>query len=146
MGMSISVQTKLDYDRSVGTEDRFAIRKAMDAFVNMVNHGNKEAYGPMISDGALIEGFSDIPYVKQGFVAMLSRRFKGDGLWLMRFPELKLSFSRYLFQLAGTYEEYADGILVTEGTITISLIKNTTEYQFVRIIFYPRMMLKNENE
>jgi hypothetical protein len=82
---------------------------------------------------------------------MLSRRFFGDNKRFMRFPELKLSYSRYLFHLVGTYEEFLEGVLITEGTIELSLVKNNNdddieEYQVVRMIFYPRMMLQEEVE
>ncbi|MDQ3018371.1 MAG: hypothetical protein M3Q64_00675, partial [bacterium] len=94
---------------------------------------------------AIVEGFSDIPQLKESFATMLSRRFLGDGFRFMRFPELKLSYSRYLYHLVGTYEEFMDGVLVTEGTIELSLVKNGEErYQIVRLIFYPRMMLQEE--
>jgi hypothetical protein len=51
MVMSISVETKLDFDRSVSTEDRFAIRKAMDFFVSSVNKADKDQYEKIIEAG-----------------------------------------------------------------------------------------------
>ncbi len=138
--MSLSVETKLDFDRSVNTEDRFAIRKLVDLFVRSVNQGEREVYDSMISDAIIVEGFSDIPYVKQGFVNMLARRFTVNHQRLMRFPALKLTYTRYLFQLQGTYEEFDDGVLATEGTITVNLVKNEKGYELVRILFYPRMI------
>lgn len=142
--MSLTIETKLDFDRSVSTEDRFAIRKVVDAFVKSVNKSEREEFAPVISDAAIIEGFTDIPYVKEGFVNMLARRFNSNANRFMRFPELKLSYSRYLFQLNGTYEDFDNDVLATEGTITINMIKNDSGYQIVRILFYPRMMLQDE--
>ena len=142
--MSLVVETKLDFDRSVSTEDRFAIRKVVDTFVRAVNNGDGEVYRAMVSDAAIIEGFTDIPYVKEGFINMLSRKFTEQANRFMRFPQLKLSYSKYLFQLQGTYEEFDGGILGTEGTITINLVKGKDGYQIVRILFYPRMMLHDE--
>ena len=141
MYMAISLETKLDYDRTVSTEDRFTIRKVMDKLVKAVNNQQVAVYTDMFSDAVIVEGFSDIPAVKQGFCQSLERRFK-TGDRTMRFPELKLSFSRYLFHLDGTYEEYLHGILATEGTITISMIKEDENYKIVRIMFYPRMMMQ----
>lgn len=143
MFMSISVETKLDYDRTVNTEDRFAIRKAIDKFVNAVNKCETEMYQNMISDGAIIEGFSDIPQVKQGFITMLSRKFITPGIYFMRFPTLKLSYNRFMYHLEGTFEEFSEGILATEGTIEIALIKNESGFQIIKIVFYPRMMLRD---
>jgi len=143
--MPLTVETKLDFDRSVSTEDRFAIRKAVDVFVSSVNKADTEAYSSMISDAAVIEGFTDIPYVKEGFVNMLARKFTPGAERFMRFPQLKLSYTRYLYQLQGTYEEFDDGVLATEGTITLNLVKGEDGYQIVRILFYPRMMMQDEN-
>ncbi len=143
--MSISAETKLDYDRTVSTEDRFAIRKALDHFVWAVNRGESDIYRAMISDGAIVEGFSDIPQVKSGFITMLSRRFSGDSKSFMRFPQLKLSSNRFMYHMEGTYEDFVDGILATEGTIEISMIKSGENYQFAKIVFFPRMKLKDED-
>jgi hypothetical protein len=142
--MPVAFETKLDFDRSVNTEDRFAIRKVLDKFIYCVNNAQVDIYSAMLSDAAVVEGFSDIVQVKAGFVSMLSRRFLGNGKRTMRLPEVKLSYSRYLFQLKGTYEEISEGILSTEGTIEIFLIKEDQKYKIVRIIFYPRMMLSDE--
>lgn len=140
MIMTISVETKLDFDRTVSTEDRFAIRKMIDRFVQSVNANSSSIYRGVFSDAVVIEGFSDLTELKENFCNDLERRFK-KGDRVMRFPGLKLSYSRYLFQLEGTYEEFVNGILATEGTIALSLIKEDEAYKIVRIIFYPRMRL-----
>jgi hypothetical protein len=142
--MSATAETKLDFDRTVNTEDRFAIRKTLASFIRAVNNGQPESYGPILSDAVIVEGFSDIVQVKQGFLTMLQHRFNGQGRRLMQMPQLKLSYSHYLFHLKGTYEEIDDGLLATEGTIEISVIKEDQNYKIVRIVFYPRMMLTED--
>ncbi len=145
--MQMSTETILDFDRTVGDEDRFQIRKVISLFVQAANSGNVELLEGMISDSTVIEGFSDIPYMKQEFASVVSR-------WpaksrIMRFPKLKLTYNRYLFHLIGTYEEFMDGIIVTEGTIELALIKTEfsepeRKFKFVRMHFYPRMRLSEK--
>lgn len=143
--MSISIETKLDCDRTVSTEDRFALRRALDSFVTAVNRAEVDAYQQMLLGGAVIEGFSDIPQLKQEFISTLSRRFTGDNNNLMRFPKLKSSYNRFMFHAEGTYEEYRDGILATEGSIELALVKTNDKFQIAKIVFYPRMLLNEEN-
>ncbi len=140
--MQMTTETLLDFDRSVDTEDRFAIRKVIGKFADAANSGNTIELENLISDSTVVEGFSDLPFMKQEFISVISR-WKG-GARVMRFPKLKLSYNRYLYHLAGTYEEFVDNILVTEGTIELALIKKDEAFQFVKIIFYPRMRLAEE--
>lgn len=137
--MISTAETKLDFDRTVSTEDRFAIRKAISNFVTAINNREAEEYAAMLSDALIVEGFSDIVQVKAGFLTMLKQKFDGSDR-IMQMPQLKLSYSHYLYHLKGNYEEILEGILITEGTIEISLIKEEQNYKVVRIIFYPRMM------
>ena len=62
----------------------------------------------------------------------------------MRFPKLKLSYAHYLYHLTGTYEEFVDGILATEGTIELALVKSDRGFEFVKIAFFPRMRLAED--
>lgn len=142
--MQMTTETKLDFDHSVGTEDRFAIRRMVDFFAQAANKGLTEELNKLISDSTVIEGFSDLPFVKQEFISVVSR-WQGTGRErIMRFPKLKLSYSHYLYHLSGTYEEFLDNVLATEGTIEMALIKKEDLFQFVKIIFYPRMRLAEE--
>lgn len=143
-GMELTTETKLDFDQTVGTEDRFAIRRAIDAFAKSANTGDIERLNNFISASTVIEGFSDIPYMKQEFISILSRWQGGARKRVMRFPKLKLSYSHYLYHLTGTYEEFVDNILATEGTIEMAMIKTDGGFEFVKIIFFPRMRFAEE--
>ena len=142
--MEMITETKLDFDMTVGTEDRFAIRRAVDAFANAANRNAITVLENLISDSTVIEGFSDLPYVKQEYISVISRWLKSGRERIMRFPKLKLTYSHYLFHLTGTYEEFVDRILVTEGTIEMALVKTDGGFQFVKIVFFPRMRLTEE--
>lgn len=142
--MELVTETKLDFDNSVSTEDRFAIRRVIDLFAEAANQGDLELLNTLIDDSTVIEGFSDIPYMKQEFVSVISRWNNGGVKRIMRFPKLKLSYSHYLYHLDGSYEEFIDNILATEGTIELSMIKKESSYSLVKIIFYPRMRFAEE--
>ena len=139
--MELITETKLDFDRTVSDEDRFAIRRAIDGFANAANAGDSQKLENMISDSTVIEGFSDLPYIKQEFISVVSR---WNTAHLMRFPKLNLSFSHYLYNLTGTYEEFVDNILVTEGTIELAMIKQEDGFKFVKMVFFPRMRLAED--
>ena len=141
--MEMTTETKLDFDQTVGTEDRFAIRRVLDSFAVAANNGDMEKLNLLISDSTVIEGFSDLPYVKEEFLNVVAR-WQSGGKHIMRFPKLKLSYGHYLYHLTGTYEEFVDGILSTEGTIELALIKNDRGFEFVKIVFFPRMRLAEE--
>ncbi|HEX3100034.1 MAG TPA: hypothetical protein VHQ41_03640 [Patescibacteria group bacterium] len=142
--MEMTTETKLDFDQTVGTEDRFAIRRVLDSFAVAANEGAVEKLNSLIADSTVIEGFSDLPYVKEEFVSIVSR-WQGNGeKHVMRFPKLKLSYSHYLYHLTGTYEEFVDGILSTEGTIELAMIKTDRGFEFVKIVFFPRMRLAED--
>jgi hypothetical protein len=146
--MELTTETKLDFDQTVSDEDRFAIRRVLDSFAEAANNGDLETMNALIADSTVIEGFSDLPYIKQEFISIVSRWQSRGRKHIMRFPKLKLSYSHYLYHLVGTYEEFIDNILAIEGTIELSMIKREEdsgdEYQLVKIVFYPRMRLSEE--
>ncbi len=142
--MQLPTETKLDFDQTVTDEDRFAIRRFVQSFADAENAGDVEKLNQYISDSTVIEGFSDLPYMKAEFISVVSRWSEKKSKRVMRFPKLKLSYSRYLFHLTGTYEEFIDNILATEGTIEMALVKTEDSFQFVKIIFYPRMRLAED--
>ncbi len=142
--MELTTETKLDFDYSVGDEDRFAIRRVLDKFAVSANQGDIAVLDNLISDSTVIEGFSDLPYVKQEFLSILSRRHEKGKKHVMRFPKLKLTYTNYLYHLKGTFEEFVDNILATEGTIELSMIKQDDNFQLVKIAFYPRMRLSED--
>ncbi len=150
--MELVTETRLDFDQTVSDEDRFVIRRILDKFADAANRGDVETLNAMIADSTVIEGFSDLPYMKQEFVSIVSRWQTRGRKHIMRFPKLKLSYSHYLYHLVGTYEEFIDNILATEGTIELTMVKHdedaavegSEQFQIVKIVFYPRMRLSEE--
>lgn len=142
--MSPNKEIILDYDRTVDTEKRFIIRRFLDSFVEAVNAGDRDELQAIISDGITVEGFTDFVILKQNYIGMLLRKFGKSPRNYMRFPILKLTYRNSLYKLNGTYEEFIDNILVTEGTVDLQLITANESYQIIKIKLYPRMKLQDE--
>lgn len=137
-------QTILDFDRTVGTEDRFAIRRFIENFSNIISNAHKSDLDIIIADGAVTAGITEFPLQKSQLIEMLYKKFFGRRHNFFILPKLKLTYSKFLFHLNGSYEEYEQGILIGSGTIEIVLVKNENYFQVFSLKFFPRM-LKQEN-
>lgn len=137
-------ETILDYDRTVGTEDRFAIRRFITTCSTSISQANRGAMESLIADGATISGITEFPLQKKQAVDLFYKKFFGRRQNFIYFPKMKLSFNKFMFHLSGSYEEYEEGILSGYGTIELALIKRDEKYQLVDVKFFPRM-LKQES-
>lgn len=138
--MKLDTETTLDFDRTVSTEDRFTIRRWIDSVVTALNTGNREVYVPAFSDRLYIEGFADRGISLHEYAAAFE---KAATRLVARYPMLHLSYQHYLYHLSGTYEEFLDGLLVTEGTVEFALQKLEDEgFTIVRMKFFPRMLMQ----
>lgn len=141
--MAFHTEIKFDFDRTVDTEARFAIRKTAEQFVAMFNSGEIEPWAKLLSEALVVEGFSDLPEFKSGFVQSFKRKLQSSER-KVRLPELKLLFDRSIHRLLGNYEEYANGLLVKEGRITFELVNIEDSYQITKIFFDPRMLVSED--
>jgi hypothetical protein len=139
--MKISTESKMDFDYSVTTEDRFALRKWLEQLVEAVNYNDREVYAPMLGDQLIVEGFSDEPMDQAAYLAFLEQRGSQKSARVIRFPDLSIKFHHYLYHLRGTYEEFVDGILSYEGSIDMTVAKQEDSFILVTVKFYPRLRL-----
>jgi hypothetical protein len=142
--MAQAQETILDFDNSVGTEDRFAIRHFIADFVDAVNTQPKAEVARFIDEGATAEGFDDFVIQQPQIVEMFYKKFFGRRHNYIHFPKLKLTSTKHFFYLNGSYEEYQEGILSAVGTIELALIKRDEDYHFVKLKFFPRMRAASE--
>jgi len=131
----------MDFDYSVTTEDRFALRKWLEQLVEAINYNDRGAYSPMLGDGLIVEGFSDQAMDRAAYVTFLEQRSTQPAARIMRFPDLNIKFHHYLYHLRGTYEEFIDGILSYEGSIDMTLAKQEDNFVLLTVKFYPRLRL-----
>lgn len=141
--MAFHTEIKFDFDRTVDTEARFAIRKITEQFIELLNSQQIELWSKLFSEALVVEGLSDLPEFKHGFVQSFKRKLQ-SGERKVRLPELKLLFDRAIYKLVGTYEEYAYGLLVKEGRITFELVNIEDSYQITKILFDPRMLVSED--
>lgn len=138
--MSLSFETKLDFDHTVETEARFKIRKFIESFVGTVNNEAHNEISKYVSDALTVQGLSEFVQQKDYYLKSLHRKFYGRRSNYFRLPALKLSFENEKYQLAGEYEEYSQGVLTGNGDIKIFLLNMPeNNFQISKIIFYPRM-------
>ena len=140
--MSDHLETTLDFNNTVSTEERFEIRKFIDAFVKTVNDKNQDSAEQFIADGFVAIGLSEFAMQKAQLLGTFYRKFFGRKNNYMWFPKLKLSSNKNLYRLDGTYEEYQQGILSTEGDIKLDVKKTEDDnYVLIGMKFFPRMRL-----
>jgi hypothetical protein len=140
--MKLDLESKMDFDYSVSTEDRFALRNWFNQLVKEINYNDSGAYLPKLAEALHVEGFTDEPMEHDDYVAFLARR-AGDGhVRVMSYPELAVSARFNRFSLKGTFEEVVDGVLASEGTIEIVIGKENGEFKLWWQMFYPRLRVQ----
>lgn len=142
--MNKTAETILDFDQTCSVEDRFAVRRFIENFPELLSRANKLELNSIFSDGITISGISEFPIQKAQALELFYRKFFGRKNNYFLLPKLKLTFHEYLFHLNGSYEEFEQGILSGSGTIELALIRNDETFQIVKMKFYPRM-LKQES-
>jgi hypothetical protein len=140
--MSENLETSLDFNNTVTTEERFEIRKFINSFVSTVNDKHQDSIEHFIADGFVAEGLSEFAMQKPQLLGTFYRKFFGRKNNYMWFPKLKLSYTNNLYRLDGTYEEYQQGILSAEGDVKVDLKKTEDQgYVLIGLKFFPRMRL-----
>lgn len=139
--MKLDTESKMDFDRGIGTEERFALRRWFDRYVQLQNEHNLEMFAELLSDALVVNGFTDMHLQKQSYLDFLKPVVFENSNAVVRYPKVSIAFQGYLFHLKGDFEIYIDGILSCEGEIEMEVIKQEDLYLIVRKVFSPRMML-----
>jgi hypothetical protein len=137
--MKLTTESRMDFDRTVGTEERFALRRWLEKYVEKLNNREGELAG-LFSEDCVIEGFAHEPLEPELFSKLMYERNNHTN-HLARYVDMHIKFKGYLYHVSGNYEEYIDGVLVTDGTMEFSILKEEEMYKIVQQKFYPRMML-----
>jgi hypothetical protein len=140
--VKIPIDSKLDFDYSVGTEDRFALRNWFERLVKAINYNDAGDYEPQLSERLSVEGFTPEPLNHETYIRFLKDRVKQKPIRVLRFPELKVRYKHFFYHLVGTYEEFIDGILAYEGTIELAVLKEEDVFKLESIKFYPRLRVQ----
>lgn len=138
-------ETIINSDNSVSTEDRFLIRKFLEDFIEQIAKKEFDKCAQGLDESFVAEGFYDYPVFKKVFLSRLINRAKLPNAFI-RLPQLKVFHVKKIFKLHGTYEEYSENVLVTEGSVDLVLMKFEKTFKILKIVFYPRMLLKDSDE
>ncbi len=139
--MKLDTESKMDFDRSIGTEERFALRRWFDKLVETQNAHQLEEFGALLSDALVVDGFTDMHLRKESYLDFLKPVVFDDQTAVVRYPKVAITCQGYLCHVRGDFEIYIDGILSCEGEIEIELVKNDETYMVARKTFSPRMMV-----
>ena len=142
--MKLDTESKMGFDNSISTEDRFALRNWFQSFVDNINSHNLEGLSSALSNALVVEGFDDIPMQAAGYSQLLKQLVMDQPNSVVRFPKLSVKFQGYLFALTGDFELYSDNVLSYEGGVEIAVVKNEDGFFMVRKKFFPRLMVHAE--
>jgi hypothetical protein len=138
----IPTDSRMDFDYSVSTEDRFALRRWFEELVQAINYNDRGVYLEKLAPNLWVKGFTESPLNHQDYSKYLQSRAKQKVARVVRFPDLKIKQRyRHYFTLMGTYEEFINGILSYEGTVTLEIEKQDEQFKLSKFIFYPRLKL-----
>lgn len=138
----LDLESKMDFDRSVGTEDRFALRRWFGRFVELLNQTNPDFWLDIFSSDLAVAGFTDAPLDCTGFMNYLKAENE-IGEYAARFPELKVGFQDGTFKLKGTFESFSDKVLLADGSIALEIVKDEAgQFRVTSIELEPRFIVK----
>lgn len=138
----IPTDSRMDFDYSVSTENRFALRNWLDRFVEAVNYNDKPIYEEMISVNFKATGFREDQLDRESFLNFISRPTKQKTVRIIRMPELTIKFRQGQYLTMGTFEQFNDGILSYEGTAETVISQDEDKFCFEKIEFFPRLKIK----
>lgn len=144
--MNISTESRMEFDYSVATEDRFALRKWLEQLVEAINYNDRGMYTDRLYDNLTVEGFTAQPMGKASYLSWLADRALQHKVHVIRFPTLRIKLKNNLYRLVGTFEEFVDGLLSYEGSIELLVVKTDDNFQLATMKFFPRLRLKEDEE
>ncbi len=139
---SLNTESKMDFDYSVGTEDRFALRKWFSGFVAAQNKREAEKIISNLEEGIKIEGLGDSLIGYEACVEFIKQLCAQPKPLLMRYPNVKVKYQHVLFHCRGSFEGYYDGVLSYDGTFEIKVMKTEEGFKVAQVKFYPRLIIK----
>lgn len=137
----LNLESRMDFNRSVGTEDRFALRSWIEKLIEVLNQSNPTIWEEMLAPEFTVEGLLDRPLSRSAFVEFLKTEFD-RGMFALRFPDLKIHWAGAYFTASGTYESFTDGVLSFQGEVELRIIKDEETFALVEEKLYPRFRVQ----
>lgn len=137
------METKVDFDYSIGTEDRFALRNWLEAFIAAQNTEDVEQVKQFLSVGLVVEGFTEASLSKETFVNFLVKEKQAGRLKVIQYSDTKVKFKDESFVCVANLQGLGDNILYYEGSIELEVVKAAEGFIADYIKFYPRLKVSN---
>lgn len=132
-------ETNVDFDYSIGTEDRFALRNWFQNFVEAQNSDEQDKLSSFFSVGLIVEGFKDEAMSKEAFLEFLQQEREQGTMDLIRYVGIKARYKDASYMFSGGFEVLADTLLSYEGSIELEVVKGEEGFSIDYIKFYPRL-------
>jgi hypothetical protein len=142
--MKLDTESKMKFDSSIGTEDRFTIRKWFQRFIDFCNTGDVESLMVFFAPNCEFTGWSRRPMDCEQLIAYFERRNMSDVNYCVRYPELEFRLRGGIYRVTGSFEEYRNGALCMEGSVDIRITQPSRVYQLVGHTFYPRLIVRDD--
>ncbi len=137
--LRIPTDSRMDFDHSISTEHRFALRNWLDDFILAVNNNDEPLYAQMLVPNFVASGFIDTKMDHALFLTFLATPLVKKKVRIMRLPELQIKFQKNVYKVSGTFEQFIDGIMSDEGTIEIRIAPVEESFLMEEIEFFPRL-------
>src|SRR3989344_5111781 len=133
----LDIESKMEFDRSVGTEDRFNLRKWLEQFIVALNKSNPKIWEEVIPSDFVNTGLTDEPLGLRDFISYMRNQYE-LGEYVARYPKLKIKYREDMFMIKGTFESFLDNILTFEGDAELIIEKQEDTFHLIKETLYPR--------
>jgi hypothetical protein len=137
----LNMESEIKFDYSVGTEDRFAIRRWFRSLVETQNSSDLSVLNTSCAEDLVALGFSEQGLSRAAFLEYMQQIHASKKVVTVRYPSLSVNYNRFLYDIEGVLELFIDGVLSMEGTFESRVRKVGQQFQFAWIKFYPRMIV-----
>lgn len=126
----------MNFDNSVGTEDRFRLRRWLESFIEA--HNQPENLDTFLSEELIVEGFTNENLSKPAFLEFIRQQTK-SGFSQVRYPDLKIRYKDQAFFCDGSFQGLKENMLFYEGTVEMEVIKTVEDFLLDYFKFHPRL-------
>lgn len=144
--MSVSIESKIDFSHTVGTEARFALRNWLQLFIDNLNSKSWETIISCFTHQFRLSGLDSEKLLDSHALVDRWGSLAERDRMIFRFPELSVNSKGFIYQINGRYEEYKESLLVLEGNIELTVMKDERGYKFRTGQLYPRFMVHDLND
>lgn len=139
---NINFESKISFDYSFSTEERFAFRRFVEQFIFTLNSGHVDELSRFFDDRFEAFGFSlSERFNSEKFVHFLEENRKRKLMTWFRLPVLTAKKKDGIFFLNGSMEVLNEEMLVMEGEVDLEAVYFSEDvgFKFLFFTFSPRM-------